>query len=88
MTSYDSILKEYAEELGVESLSMDMLVGSHRTLRAAMQRSEAERRAEMQAAREHATAAATAEVKEQGWFSIERLREMTLGELTEVMRLD
>jgi uncharacterized sporulation protein YeaH/YhbH (DUF444 family) len=88
MQSSEEKLKAYATEMGVQLLTLDVLIDSHRSLRASAQRSAAERRAEMQAAREHATKQATDEVKELGWFSVERLRSMSVGELAELLRTD
>jgi hypothetical protein len=88
MQSCEEKLAAYAEEMDVSCLTQDMLIDSHRNLRAMSQRWEVERRAEMQKAREFATEQAADEVKEMGWFSLERLREMTLGELSELLRTD
>lgn len=88
MQNSDEELAAYGKEMGVESLRLDMLIDSHRSLRAMSQRSQAERLAELQAARERATQEAIAEVKEMGWFSAERLRTMTLGDLAELLRTD
>lgn len=88
MQTCDEKLADYAKELGVSSLRLDMLIDTHRSMRAAAQRSNAEKRAEMQAAREQATQQAITEVKEMGWFSLERLRTMTMGELAELLRTD
>lgn len=83
-------LKAYAKEMGLynESLSIDQLIEAHRTLRAYRLQSSVERQAEMQAAREFAIKQATDEVKQYGWFSIERLRGMTLAELAELIGED
>lgn len=88
MQSCEEKLAAYAKEMDVTCLTQDMLIDSHRTLRAMSQRSESERRAEMQKARQFATEQATDEVKKMGWFSLERLRTMTLGELSELLRAD
>lgn len=84
-------LQAYAAEMGVAAgkpFSLDQLIDSHRTLREFRQLSEAERRAQIAAAREFAANQATEEVKSLGWFSIERLRGMTLGELSDLLRED
>lgn len=88
MQTYQAKLNSYASEMMVELLTLDMLIDSHRMQRAIVQRSEAEKRVEMQKAREFATAQATAEVKEMGWLSLERLRTMPMGELAELLRTD
>jgi hypoxanthine phosphoribosyltransferase len=84
-------LQAYAVEMelaGDKSLSLDQLIDSHRTLRAFRQLSEAERREQITAAREFAAKQATEEVKSLGWFSVERLRGMTMAELAELIRED
>lgn len=84
-------LQAYAVELGLagnKSLSLDQLIDSHRTLRAFRQLSEAERRDQITVAREFAIKQATEEVKSLGWFSVERLRGMTLAEIAELIRED
>jgi hypothetical protein len=84
-------LQAYAVEMGLagdKSLSLEQLIDSHRTLRAFRQLSEAERREQITAAREFAIKQATEEVKNLGWFSVERLRGMTLAELAELIRED
>jgi hypothetical protein len=84
-------LQAYAVEMGLSSTKpfpLDQLIDSHRTLREFRQLSEAERRAQIAAAREFATKQATEEVKTLGWFSVERLRGMTLAEIAELIRED
>jgi len=91
MQSDTEKLQAYANEMGLvgdKTLSLDQLIDSHRGLRAFRLQSEAERRAEMDRAREFATKQAINEVKTLGWFSVERLRGMTLAELAEVLRVE
>jgi hypothetical protein len=78
------LLKEYAEELGI-SLSLESLIEAHRVLRERALRTNEAMRREMDQAREHARQQAEEEAKKYGWFSAERLRAMTLGELTELL---
>lgn len=90
MQDVEQKLKAYAKEMGLnnESLSLDQLIDAHRTLRAYRLRSNAQQQAEMQAAREFATNQATEQVMQYGWFSVERLRKMTLAELAELIHED
>lgn len=82
-------IDDYANEMGIKSgMSLKQLIDSHRNLRAQAIKSNKEVQAEMQKARQHATDMTVKELKEQGWFSVERLREMTLAELSEFIRID
>jgi len=84
-------LQAYAVEMGLASSQpflIDQLIDSHRTLREFRQLSEADRRAQITAAREFATKQAIEEVKGLGWFSVERLRGMTLAEIAELIHQD
>jgi len=85
----DKLLQDYSKEMGINgTLSLAQLIDAHRTLHAFRKQTEAEWRAELVVRRERVTAQAIAEVKEQGWFSAERLRGMTLGELAELIQPD
>lgn len=86
--SMEEELRAYTAELKVSSLSLTQLINSHRNLRTDAQKTNAERLAEMQKSREIAATQAIAEVKELGWFSVERLRGMTLAQIAELIRKD
>lgn len=81
-------LQAYAEEMGVRQLSLEALINGHRTLRQNALKSNAELSAELTQRREFVSAQAVKEVKELGWFSVDRLKGMTLGELAELIRED
>lgn len=84
----NATLQAYAEEMGVRQLSLESLIKGHRTLRQNALKSNAELSAELAQRREFVSAQAEREVKELGWFSVERLRGMTLDELAELIRAD
>lgn len=79
----------YAKEMGISTgMSLTQLIDSHRNLRDQAAKSNKEVLAEMEKARQHATDMTVKELKEQGWFSVERLRAMTLAELSGFVRID
>lgn len=78
-------LKKYADELGVMSLTLESLIASHRSLRTMAMQTNEERRAEMQRARDIATQQANERVMHGEYISVEKLRTMTIKEITELI---
>lgn len=88
-TQMQKEIDAYAKEMGINTgMSLTELIDSHRNFRARAVKSNKEMLAEIQKARQHATDMTVKELREQGWFSVERLREMTLAELSEFIRID
>lgn len=78
-------LAEYSKEIGISGITLDELINSHKDLRARNSRSHKELAEEIKQAREHAAAQTAKDLTERGWLSIERLKEMTLGEISEMI---
>jgi len=78
-------LAGYAKEMGMGNITLDELISSHKDLRARNSRSHKELIEEIKQAREHAAAQTAKDLTERGWLSIERLKEMTLCEISEMI---
>lgn len=76
LTSMQFLLDRYAQELGV-SLTMDILINSHRTLRNELKKPRKEWREELERAKQLAYSTAI----ENTWIKIDDLRKMTVEEL-------
>lgn len=68
-----------------EDITLDELIESHRTLRNMHKKFNEERNAAMQEAREWASADFKKNAETYDWFSRERLKAMTIGELVELL---
>lgn len=79
------ILQAYAKEIGVETMTLESLIRSHRTLREQAVVSNAERRAELDTARKRAAALAREEVMHGEYISRVRLAGMTMKEIAEIV---
>lgn len=78
------LLAEYSKEIGLSKpISIDMLIESHRRLRALSMRSNEERLAELQKAREFGRAQGFAEVTDGEYIAVKTLRSMTVRELAQ-----
>ena len=84
----EDLLKNYASEMKISNLSLEKLIDSHRQLRSQATKSGIERSHDLEQARAHVTRLAMEDVKERGWFSLDRLRSMTLGELASIIQQD
>lgn len=81
-------LAGYAKEMGMGNISLDELIRSHKQLRARnIQNLQniAEINAEMKQAHQQSAEQAAKELAGKGWLSIEQLKEMTLGEIAEMI---
>lgn len=81
-------LAGYAKEMGMGNISLDELISSHKQLRARnIQNLQniAEINAEMKQARQQSAEQAAKELADKGWLSIESLKEMTFGEIAEMI---
>lgn len=78
-------ISAYAKELGVESMTVDSLIRSHRNLRNWNIEWIADRNAEMNKAREAASRQAREWVTEHEYVSVERLRTMTIAQIAELI---
>ena len=76
LTSMQFLLDRYAQELGV-SLTMDILINYHRTLRNELKKPRKEGREELERAKQLAYSTAI----ENTWIKIDDLRKMTVEEL-------
>jgi hypothetical protein len=73
-------LAGYAKEMGMGNISLDELINSHRELRARNIQNIAGQKAHQQA-----TELTAKELADKGWLSIESLKEMTFGEIAEMI---
>lgn len=90
LTDYDRVnevyrkmvseLNAYSQELGV-ALSISLLISSHRHLRKENMKSQEQMNAELQLARESAFTTA----HDATWIKLENLRNMTMGEITQLL---
>lgn len=78
-------LAEYSKDIGISGITLDELISSHKDLRARNSRSHKELIEEIKQAREHAAAQTAKDLTERGWLSVERLKQMTFGEISEMI---
>lgn len=83
--SNKSPIRQYAVEIDVPSLTLESLISSHRRLREANAVAEEDRRAALAEAAQRGTDLAKQEALKNGWFSRERLKSMTLAELSQLL---
>lgn len=81
MTVVEERLKQYSEELGCNSLTLEELIDSHRNMRKARLEAGAAATAALEEGRERGREEAKAYALENDWFSRSQLKAMTLGEL-------
>jgi hypothetical protein len=79
-------LADVASKIGIEYISLDQLISAYLTIWEDRKREETVRRAELDAMRERVAKQTADEVKTMGWFSVERLRGMSLLELSDLLR--
>ncbi|MBP4081357.1 hypothetical protein [Aeromonas sp. MrichA-1] len=78
-------LAGYAKEMGLGNISLDELISSHRELRARNIQSLAGLTEEIKQARQQSAELTAKELAAKGWLSIESLKEMTFGEIVEMI---
>lgn len=81
----NNTLLEYAKEINVERLTLEDLIKSHRRLRDMNKENHEVWRQELILAVDRAEKNAKSTALEYGWFSRERLKTMTLGELANLL---
>ncbi|PTH79094.1 hypothetical protein [Aeromonas veronii] len=85
LTEAQKKLAEYAKEIGINGISLEELIRSHRELRARNGRSHEEIAEEMNKARKCAAEQTARDLTERGFVSIDRLKQMTFGEISEMI---
>ncbi|MBP4081358.1 hypothetical protein [Aeromonas sp. MrichA-1] len=85
LTEAQKKLAEYANEIGISNISLDELIASHRELRARNKRSHEEVVEEINKARKCAAEQTARDLTERGFVSVERLKQMTFGEISEMI---
>lgn len=80
-------LRKYAKEIGIESISLEHLIESHRHLRSLNLEKSNEWRKELDAARERGLEEGRKHAMENEFISVERLRSMALVELCALIDL-
>lgn len=79
-------LKNYSEEIGLRSpFTLETLIESHKRLRAMAVEKNAKELSDFHALREAAAQKMAKEATDNGWFSKERLKSMTLSEISEII---
>lgn len=86
MNCYEEALAEYSQEIGLrETMTLRNLIDSHRTLRNISLKDVKEKMNEVEAARKRAYADAKECATTYDWFSKERLKGLTIGELVQLL---